>query len=61
MNHKFMEIQKLHALIGRSAKVKALGRLLMDEGLREIRLDGLVASAASVMFAALMLVAPAAT
>ena len=48
-----MEIQKLQALIGRSAKVKALGRLLMDEGLREIRLDGLVASAASVMFAAL--------
>lgn len=48
-----MEIQKLQALIGRSPKVKALGRLLMDEGTREIRLDGLVASAAPVMFAAL--------
>ena len=48
-----MEIQKLQALIGRSAKVKALGQLLMDEGLREIRLDGLVASAAPVMFSAL--------
>ena len=53
VNLQIMEIRKLHALIGRSAKVKALGRLLMDEGLREIRLDGLVASAASVMFAAL--------
>ena len=48
-----MEIQKLQALIGRSPKVKALGRLLMDESMREIRLDGLVASAAPVMFAAL--------
>ena len=38
-----MEIQKLQALIGRSPKVKALGRLLMDESMREIRLDGLVA------------------
>ena len=48
-----MEIQKLQTLIGRSAKVKALGRLLADEGLREIRLEGLVASAAPVMFSAL--------
>ena len=48
-----MEIQKLQALIGRSPKVKALGRLLMDESTREVRLDGLVASAAPVMFAAL--------
>ena len=48
-----MEIQKLQALIGRSPKVKALGRLLMDGSMREIRLDGLVASAAPVMFAAL--------
>ena len=48
-----MEIQKLQALIGRSPKVKAMGRLLMDEGTREIRLEGLVASAAPVMFSAL--------
>ena len=48
-----MEIQKLQALIGRSPKVKALGRLLMDGSMREIRLDGLMASAAPVMFAAL--------
>ena len=48
-----MEIQKHQALIGRSPKVKALGRLLMDESTREVRLDGLVASAAPVMFAAL--------
>ena len=48
-----MEIQKLQTLIGRSAKVKALGRLLSDEGLREIRLEGLVASSAPVFFSAL--------
>ena len=48
-----MEIQKLQTLIGRSAKVKALGRLLADEGLREIRLEGLVASSAPVFFSAL--------
>jgi hypothetical protein len=48
-----MEIQKLQTLIGRSAKVKALGRLLADEGLKEIRLEGLVASSAPVFFSAL--------
>ena len=48
-----MEIQKLQALIGRSPKVKAMGRLLMDEGTREIRLEGLVASAAPMYFSAL--------
>ena len=48
-----MEIQKLQALIGRSPKVKAMGRLMADEGTREIRLEGLVASAAPVMFSAL--------
>ena len=48
-----MEIQKLQTLIGRSPKVKALGRLLADDGLREIRLEGLVASAAPVFFSAL--------
>ena len=35
-----MEIQKLKALIGRSPKVKALGRLLMDGSTKEIRVDG---------------------
>ena len=48
-----MEIQKLQALTGRSPKVKALGRLLADEGLREIRLGGLVASSAPMFFSAL--------
>ena len=48
-----MEIQKLQALTGRSPKVKALGRLLTDEGLREIRLGGLVASSAPMFFSAL--------
>ena len=48
-----MEIQKLQALTGRSPKVKALGRLLADEGLREIRLGGLVASSAPMFCSAL--------
>lgn len=49
-----MEIRKLQSLIGRSPKVKALGRLLVDSSLREIRLEGLVASSAPAYFSSLV-------
>lgn len=48
-----MEINDLQTLIGKSPKVKALGRLLSDGTLREIRLEGLVASAFPMAFASL--------
>lgn len=48
-----MDIQNIQTLMGRSAKTKALGRLLADRSLREVRLEGLVASAAPLCFASL--------
>ncbi len=48
-----MEIQKIQSILGRSAKLKALGRLLSANDWREIRLEGLVASAAPLYFASL--------
>ncbi len=48
-----MDIQSIQTLIGRSAKIKALGRLLSDRGLREVRLEGLTASSAPLYFTSL--------
>lgn len=48
-----MDIKNIQALIGRTAKVKALGRLLADCSLKKIRLGGLVASSAPLYFASL--------
>lgn len=56
--HYIMEIQKLQSLIGRSPKVKALGRLLTDLTLKEIRIEGLLSSSASVVFSSLMVKCP---
>ncbi len=53
-----MDIQNIQVLVGRSAKAKALGRLLCDKSLREIRLEGLVASAAPLYFTSLAVKCP---
>ncbi len=53
-----MDIQNIQTSIGRTAKVKALGRLLRDDSLREIRLEGLVASSAPLYFASLAIRCP---
>ena len=48
-----MEIQKLQSIVGRSAKVKALASLLINDSVKEVKLEGLVASAAPMYFASL--------
>lgn len=48
-----MDIQNIQTLMGRTARIKALGRLLSDRSLREIRLEGLSASSAPLYFASL--------
>lgn len=53
-----MEIQKLQTIIGRTSKVQALGHVLADSCLKEIRLEGLVASSASMYFASLSIGCP---
>lgn len=48
-----MEISKIQTLIGLTPQARALGRLLADDSLREIKLEGLVASSAPVYFSSL--------
>ena len=48
-----MEIQKLQSIVGRSAKLKALASLLINDSVKEVKLEGLVASAAPMYFASL--------
>lgn len=53
-----MEIQELQALYAEHKQVKALGRVLSDDSVKNIFVEGLCASAAPVIFSSLMLNAP---
>ena len=50
-----MDIKELQSLYGKSAQVKALAKTLGNEKMRRMALEGLSASSASVVFAALKL------
>ena len=53
-----MEIQELKALFSRLTQVKALGRAIENEKKKQITVEGLLASSASVVFSALQVSRP---